>query len=334
MNKKEKEILNSNSKRPIKVALFVITGIVVFYLGANFLKGIDTFNRKTYYYTVLEKSAGLNVGNVVVINGYSVGKISAISMMSARPFRICVELFIKEDVQIPTDSRIEVIGNPLTSPVLSLILGNAHTYANPKDTLLALDTQASLMDDLGSILLKLNATLTSFDTIALSLKDVLVHENGSQNIAMSLNHLENVMAEANLIVGVNKVKINRIVTDLAEFSKALNTSSPQLKTIIGNFDRISDSLAKANIAEVIENANKAMGNLNSIIYKINTGEGDIGQLLNNDTLYRNLEMATHNLNSLVKDIKENPGRYVTIKVFGGKSKEERQAAKEAKKVRK
>ena len=333
MSKKEKEVSNDKSKRSVRVALFVIAAIVVFYLGANFLKGIDTFSKKAYYYTVLDRTAGLNVGSIVVINGYPVGKITDISMMNAHPFKACVEFFLKEDVKIPIDSRMEITENLLSSTVLSLLLGNSQTYSKTKDTLYFSNASTSMFNDLGSILLKLNTTLTSLDTIAFSLKNVLVHEKGSQNIAMSLNHLENVMAEANLLMGNNRVKIDKMVTNLTEFSKTLNENAPHLKAIMENFDQISDSLSKTDITAVIKNANKAIQNINSIVYKINTGEGDIGQLLNNDTLYRNLEMATHNLNALVKDVKENPGRYVTIKVFGGKSKEERQAEKEAKKAK-
>jgi phospholipid/cholesterol/gamma-HCH transport system substrate-binding protein len=330
MNKKEKETLNDKSKKSIRVALFVIAAIVVFYLGANFLKGIDTFSKKTYYYAVSDKTAGLNVGSIVVINGYPVGKITGISMISDNPFKICMEFFIKENIKIPTDSRVEITENLLSSTVLSLFLGNAHTYAKTKDTLQYLSTSTSMFDDISSILLKLNTTLVSLDTIAFSLKDVLVHEKGSQNIALSLSHLENIMAEADLLVGANRVKIDRMISNLAEFSKTLNENSPRLQVIIENFDKISDSLAKADLAAVVKNVNKAIEDINSIVYKINSGKGDVGQLLNNDTLYRNLEMTTHNLNVLMKDIKENPGRYVTIRVFGGKTKEERKTVKEKK----
>ena len=332
MNKKEKETLNDKSKKSIRVALFVIAAIVVFYLGANFLKGIDTFSKKTYYYTVSDKTAGLNVGSLVVVNGYPVGKITNISMISDNPFKVCMEFFIKEKVNIPTDSRVEITGNPLSSTVLSLVLGNALTYKTAKDTLPYLSTSASMFDDIGAILLKVNTALTSLDTIALSLKNVLVHENGSQDIAMSLSHLRNIMTEADRLVGANRVKIDKMIANLTEFSKTLNENSPRLHSIMENFDQISDSLAKADLAAVIKNVNKTMEDIHTIVNKINSGQGDIGQLLNNDTLYRNLESTTYNLNALMKDIKENPKRYVTIRVFGGKTKEERKAAKEKEKA--
>jgi len=334
MNKKEKEALSDKSKSSIRVAIFVIAAIVVFYLGANFLKGIDTFSKKTYYYTVSDKTTGLNIGSVVGINGYPIGKITNISMMSDNPFRICIEFFIKENIKIPIDSRVEITENLLSSTTLALFLGEAHTYAKTKDTLQFSNVSSSMFDDIGSILLKLNTALASIDTIAFSLKNVLVQDKGSQSIAKSLSHLENIMAEAEHLMGANRTKIDKMVTDLTGFSKTLNENSPRLSAIMKNFDQISDSLAKTDIAAVIKNANKTIEDINGIIYKINTGEGDIGQLLNNDTLYRNLEMATHNLNTLVKDIKENPGRYVTIRVFGGKTKEERQVTKEAKKAAK
>jgi len=325
MSKKEKEMPNNKSKKSVRVALFVIAAVVIFYLGANFLKGVDTFSKKKYYYTVSDKTAGLNVGNIVTLNGYPIGKISGISMISDNPLQICIEFFIKENINIPTDSRVEITKGFLSGTALALFLGEARTYIKTNDTL-----PSSVFDDFGSIMLKLNTTLISIDTIALSLKNLLVHDGGVQNINMSLSHLENIMAEADRLMGVNRVKMDRMVTNLTEFSKTLNENSPRLNAIMANFDQISDSMAKTDIAAIIKNANKAITDINGIVYKINTGEGDIGQLLNNDTLYRNLEKTTHNLNNLVKDIKENPGRYVTIRVFGGKTKEERQATKSVK----
>jgi phospholipid/cholesterol/gamma-HCH transport system substrate-binding protein len=122
------------------------------------------------------------------------------------------------------------------------------------------------------------------------------------------------------MIAQNEAKVGRLVTDLTTFSNTLKSASPELKNVISNFNAISDTLAKANIAGVIYNANKTISDIDIMVRKVNDGKGDIGQLMNNDTLYKNLEAATNNLNLLLKDIKQNPGRYVQVSVFGKKDK--------------
>ncbi len=333
MSKKEKEPMSDKSKRSIRVALFVISAIVIFYLGANFLKGIDTFSKKTYYYTILNETGGLNVGSAVTLNGYPIGKITEMYIVNEIPFQLCVKLFIKEDVKIPMDSKIAILRDLMSSTVLGLELGNASVYAQSNDTLSSY-SPPYLLDGLTSILNKVDLTMTTIDSIALSLKNVMVQEQGADNLAVSLNNLKEMTTEAKALVAVNRPKLDAMISGLTVFSKTLKESSPKLNEIVSNFDQIADTLAKAEVAAVINNANNTVENINSLVRKINAGEGDLGQLLNNDTLYRNLEMTTHNLNALMVDIKENPGRYVTIRVFGGKTKEERQAEKAAKRAAK
>ena len=114
-----------------------------------------------------------------------------------------------------------------------------------------------------------------------------------------------------------------LVSDLQDFSSTLNEASPKLHNVMDNFDKISDTLAKADIAAVINNANSTISEIETLVKKINKGDGDIGQLANNDSLYRNLESTTDNLNLLLKDLRENPKRYVHFSLFGRKEKKDK-----------
>jgi phospholipid/cholesterol/gamma-HCH transport system substrate-binding protein len=54
--------------------------------------------------------------------------------------------------------------------------------------------------------------------------------------------------------------------------------------------------------------------------KINRGEGTVGMLVNDDSLYMNLSSMSKELELLLHDLQENPKKYVNVSVFGGKSK--------------
>jgi phospholipid/cholesterol/gamma-HCH transport system substrate-binding protein len=57
-----------------------------------------------------------------------------------------------------------------------------------------------------------------------------------------------------------------------------------------------------------------------VIDKVNSGEGTLGQLTQNDSLYRNLENASKNMDLLLEDMRLRPKRYVHFSVFGKKEK--------------
>ena len=55
--------------------------------------------------------------------------------------------------------------------------------------------------------------------------------------------------------------------------------------------------------------------LSVILERIEDGEGTLGQLATNDTLYHNLTSAIESIDLLVTDLREHPDRYVKISVF-------------------
>jgi phospholipid/cholesterol/gamma-HCH transport system substrate-binding protein len=85
-----------------------------------------------------------------------------------------------------------------------------------------------------------------------------------------------------------------------------------------NFEKVSNDIASANIKQTLDNANKAMADLQATIAKINNGQGSLGLLMNDDKMYKNLTDASNNLNNLFIDLKAHPKRYVSFSVFGGK----------------
>ncbi|MCQ2287009.1 MAG: MlaD family protein [Bacteroidales bacterium] len=307
----------------VKVALMCIAALVIFYFGTQFLKGIDVFGHRTHYYCVFEDCGGLVESTPVQLNGYKIGKVESVSLLSANPVKICAKLLITEDIEFPKDTRFEVASASLLGGfTLDVIYGQSTSYAKDGDTL-ACGVKPGMLDGIADLSGKVNSILSSVDTIGYSLKDVLYTQNGGQDLKNTLANLESTTANLNDILAQNKDKVGKLVADFQVFSTTLNEASPKLNNVIDNFDKISDTLAQADIAAVINNANNTIQELETLVNKINKGNGDIGQLANNDSLYRNLESTTSNLSLLLKDLKENPKRYVHFSLFGRKDKSEK-----------
>lgn len=314
---------SSHNKSKLKVGIFCIAAVVIFYLGACFFKGVSAFGKKTYYYAVFENTGGLQESNAVMLNGYKIGQVTKVSLLSDNPVRLCAELMITEPVNIPKDSKVQVAPKDLLGgTVVNILFGNDTHMLQAKDTM-ATYVVPQMTDGIDGLKAQLASILTSVDTIALSLKDVMSPEGGAQDLKGTLANLEATTANLNSILGNNKDKVGKLVTNLEKFSNNLQEAGPQLETIVNNFDKISDSLAKANITQLINEAQQAVGDVQLIVEKVQKGDGTLGQLVTNDTLYTNLENSLHSLDELLKDLKANPKKYINVTVFGKKEKKEK-----------
>lgn len=317
----EKKSLDKiKSAKAIRVAIFCISALIVFYIGANFLKGSEIFGNKKYLYAIFDNAAGMPQGTAVFVNGYKIGKVTAVSLTKDTPARVCAEIVINEEMNIPVDSRFELGAKDILGGlVINLRMGVSPKMAEDQDTLSCALIPA-LTDGFDEIKDKLGSIMTSIDTVALALKEIMHSETGSTSLQNIFTNLENSTSELNALLSQNRSKFGKIVTNLDEFSQTLKSESPKLKQIIDNFDKISSDIAKEDLAKVILNANQTIAELQQVIEKINKGEGDLGKLVNDEVLYKNLSESTDNLNKLLLDIKENPDRYIHVSVFGKKNK--------------
>jgi hypothetical protein len=77
-------------------------------------------------------------------------------------------------------------------------------------------------------------------------------------------------------------------------------------------ERGTEPLPPPTIAEV----RAAMSTLNQAMQKINEGNGKLGRLLTDPTLYEETQCAVDTLRRVLTDIQQNPGRYIgELQVF-------------------
>jgi len=310
----------TRNSKAIKVGIFGLAALFVFYVGANFLMGNQVFGFSKTLYAVFDNAKGLPTGTGVFVNGFKIGKVVEIKLTDEVPARVKAKVVIDQEIEIPSDSRFELGAKDILGGlVINLKLGTSAKMAKDDDELTAVFIPA-LTDGLDGIKDQLGSIMSSIDTVAIELKEILHSENGPSSLQNIFTNLEATTADLNSILNQNKNKFGKIVTNLDEFSQTLKSESPKLKEIISNFDKISSDIAKEDLAKVILNANQTISELQQVIDKINKGEGDLGKLVNDEQLYKNLAASTDNLNKLLVDIKENPGRYIHVSVFGKKNK--------------
>jgi phospholipid/cholesterol/gamma-HCH transport system substrate-binding protein len=128
---------------------------------------------------------------------------------------------------------------------------------------------------------------------------------------------------ANLNTTVANFKKSSVTLDelLAENKTKLGASLSNVEIATENFAKLSDSLVNANLGQTIEKLKGTISNFDNILAGIDRGEGSIGKLMKDEGLYSNLENASKELEELLREMKENPKRFVHFSLFGKKAKE-------------
>ena len=323
MEKNNSRSSSAKDIKSIKVALFCIAAALIFYLGSLFLKGINVFSKKHYYYAVFEDIGALHESTVVALNGYPIGKVTDIELLSSNPVRICAEILVTEKLDIPEDSRFEVMQKDvLGGMIVNLHLGSSAAMAHSGDTL-GCYVAGGMLDGVGDLVTQLQSVIASVDTIGQNIKLAFRSEdsvNGGMMIKNTLANLEATSQNLSKLLTDNGGKVNKVVTQLDVLTKTLSDASPKIDAIVANVDNITDSLAQANIRQLVNNAQSTIDNANSVIAKVKSGEGTVGQLIQNDSLYRNINQTIECVNALIKDLKEHPTDYLNVTVFGRKER--------------
>lgn len=330
-------------RKETKIAIVVLLALVVAYAGINFLKGVHVFKKPTTYYGVYERVNGLGVSNPIVMNGYKIGQVSSIDMLKTGRGELLVEMTIYEDLDIPKDTRAVLrSADLLGSMQIQFVRGISSEWAQSGDTLTP-DIEGDLVDEVNEqirpIKVKAESLISSVDSV-IKVVEAILNTQSQDNIIESFSGINNAIAslertafQIDTIVREERDRISVIFENVQNLSRAMNDNSAELENIIQNFSAISDTLAKADIAQTINSANKALADVQEVVEKINKGEGSLGLLINDDGLYQKLDKAADNMDHLVEDIRINPNRYIHFSVFGRKNKSVELSQKELEELR-
>lgn len=306
-------------RKETKIGIAVVITIAFFIWGYNFLKGKNILSSSNHYYSVYEHIDGLEEASPVHLSGYKIGVVESIKFHEKDRSKIVVRFSAKKDVKLPHNSNAVIYPETLIAgKAIKIIFSDSQNFYQSGDTIpgiLEKDLMSSLSEELLPIKNKIENLVVSMDSVL-----TIFDNTRRDNLKKSLDNIHQISDELEDLVESEKVRLSNILANVESISGNLKNNNEQITTILENFSNISDSLNQANIKSTLLNANKTLAEFSQISAKINQGEGTIGMLLNNDSLYVNLNNLAADLDSLVIDLNENPKRYVHFSLFGKKDK--------------
>lgn len=310
-----------------KVGILAAFSIALLIIGYNFLKGNAIFSSETVLYARYSHVDGLAVSKPVLINGFQIGRVDKLQLQPDGS--ILATLKIKGKYEIPKNSIAKLESTDLLgSKAIVMALGSGDDYAQDGDTLNA-NVQKGIMETVQPVQKKAETIIGKMDSILTSVNSIL-NPNFQKNVDKSFNSISSTLAslestskKVDNLVGSEGSRISAILANVEAISSNLKQNNQKISAILNNINSITDQVAAANFKQTLDNANKAVVDLQTIVGKINNGQGSLGLLVNDTKLYDNLNNASKNLDNLMIDLKANPKRYVHFSVFGGGSKKDK-----------
>ena len=313
--------------KEIKVSIFVIASILIAVLGSRYLLGLGLLDTSNTYHVIFNETPGLYNSNLVLINGFKVGKVSGLEMIKEgeNSGKIKATLEIKDDISIPVGTKaIQASESMLMGDVIIKLIANPNENTMIEDGgFLEPGMEVGMIDNLGG----------KFSPVADNLNKTLENINmlfdfetkNAQTLNYTVENLNKIINTFNQTGEALNGKINSLgktLDNLESFTQSLENKSTSIETSLDNLETLTTNLKDIEVKQTLQNLEKATGKLNTALDQVNNTDNTIGALLNDKEVYDNLDKAVNNLNLLLKDVRLHPGRYVTIQVFGKKKKED------------
>jgi phospholipid/cholesterol/gamma-HCH transport system substrate-binding protein len=305
-----------------KVGLIGIATILVLIWGINYLKGKNILSKTYTLYSFYQESGGLESSAPVFLNGVKIGFVNQIVLRTndTPPIEVVIDIEKKYDIARGSSAELfsaDLMGNKAIRIIPSgkeLLFADQDTI----ETAVALDLLASLKTRIFPILDQIGHLAASLDTLSRRF-DTLINQDA---LGETLDHLASITESLNSSLNQGGALDNSF-RNLESFTGMLEGEKDEMASLIRNLNSISENLDSAGLDRLAIELQHVSGQFNTLLTQVNSGEGSAGKFFYSDSLYENLEVLIADLDTLVKDLNENPQDYVQISVFGKTKKEKR-----------
>ncbi len=287
-----------NRKRNVTaLGLLVLAAGAIFIWGFYYMLGTPVLGGGTRIYVALQNGAGLKRGDRVFLQGVDVGSVAAVELNA--PGSVSAELRLETPLKLPADTRAAVRGDVFGAHTVDLAPGSALVKLQSGDTIRGLAAAAlpEMAADLGD---RARAVLAGADSLL------------SPDAVRNLHATAQVLPASAVEMRDAFVELHRAAAALRRSAEGVEgaKTGPALTSALGEVERSARAMTAA-----AGTMDRSLNSLASVLQKVDNGTGTLGRLVNDSSLYRDLSQAAREVAGLAADVKQRPGRYVSIKVF-------------------
>lgn len=274
--------------KEFKIGLITIISGALLYYGFNFLRGSDLFSPSNRFYATYTNVSGLNVSNPVYFNGLPVGRVSGFELVQEKGY-IVVSFDIDEGIMIGKDASATLANDGLFGgKAIVLDVGKSPEQAQPGDTL-GSDMDGDLMSQFEPVADNLNTTITKLND--------LLDELNRTDISGTVDTLK--YAIGSITRKITRLNVEGTIRNADELLISIRNRSEQLEGVISSSQVLIDSLNEVPLTQTLVKVNESLDHVNSLLLAVQSEEGTVGKLLNNDSVYNNLNQLLVDMDELI-----------------------------------
>ncbi len=322
-----------------RIGILATITLAILIIGYKFLKGNNLFDHNKTYYAIYDNVAQLDPSSPIFTRGIKVGTVLKVQLAEDNPDKVMVTMDVKGNIKLPQNAKAVLISTGILGGKAIDLRFNHHcsddciptngTIQSEVESMLnAMLPKSELEEYMGAIGDKLKSTMDSTGKKG-------QFGQMSTDLSSTIHNLHLITLKLNELIAANTKQITTTVSGLTILSSSLAANSKSIEQSLKNLESITTQIKNADAGKLIENsketiaslnktsqeATKTMKDIDQLVTQIQNGNGSLGKLIKDPSLYRNLEMSTQNLEKLLGDLKENPGRYVQFSVFPNKKKD-------------
>ncbi len=295
-----------NTPNELKVGIVVVLAGTLFYLGIRFLNDLPIFGRASVYQTELVNSNGLVSGSIVAVNGVGVGSIEDVQPTFSGAL---ISFSIDDDLVLTEGTTTSTGGfGFVSSTQLNLTLGPPDAPVYPPGSKIPASSQASVLSDLANrapdVLSRVDTVLTGSSLAINAVRELLSGPEG--HMQQTLMEIQNSAKAFQAVLMADGGSVQSVLRDIEELSHAIEAfTEDSLGGTATNIQRVLESL-DTNLHLLRTTTNE----LNTLLSSINRGQGTLGKLATEDSLYLELKGASASLRRILETFENDPQEYL------------------------
>lgn len=291
-------------QKEIAVGTLVLTAIGLFIGGSLWLKG-SSFKRSGPSATVVFSEIGtLQRDNEVVVSGYAVGKVEEVEFKG--PGRILVTITVPRELDLHADASASLLTSVFAgSTKLSLNPGTAAAGPLPPDQPIPGSSGADLFAK-GALL------ADRADSVLLGVQ-ALANQRTADELIGTLQAMQRTLNTMNNRLPAATTEIESTLRAFRQLTQKLDSTIGTIP--VGNAVERADTLAR-NLSTMSIQLTATGARLDTLLQRINAGEGTIGKFASDTGLYSDSRAALQALKVLIDELNKHPGKLnIQVKLF-------------------
>lgn len=294
-------------RKELLIGLIVIVALAILFFGINFLRGVNMFKAANYYTAVYTNVEGLAISAPVTVNGYKIGQVREIEYLYENPGHVMVEIALDKSLRVPRGTKAVLTTDLLGTASIVLDMADNRDFQDVGSELIA-ENASGLMENVNSKLMpSVESFLPKIDTLLSNINAIV----GNPALLASVKRLDAITSDLEMSTGrlaATMASIQPVIADV-------KTITGNVAVMSGDFAELSSQMKNIPVDSLAADLAAVAANLRQLTEQLNNSESTVGKLTNDATLYNSLNETVNSLDALLKDVKENPKRYISIKLL-------------------